>query len=163
MSLAVILVVDNIYRVITMRNAIHFLLIFVVLCASALVLPKPGGAALGRSADSVEADRTALSGVGGAVTVGNGYSVHQINYGGTAVREMFPRTARYSPLPGTEPDIPTSRSPGKLRGELRASAAGNDPPARGQASLAQSGRCCCSKMGPCTKLAWTRIRPGPDS
>ena len=87
MSLAISLVVDNIYRVITMRNAIRFLLIVVVLCASALVLSKPGGAAIGRSADSVEADRTALSGVGGAVTVGNGYSVHQINYGGTAARE----------------------------------------------------------------------------
>ena len=65
----------------------RLLLIAAILFASALVLPRPAGAALGGSADSVEADRAALSAVRGAVTAGNGYSIHEINYGGTVVRE----------------------------------------------------------------------------
>lgn len=44
-------------------------------------------ATLGESADSIESDRNALSAVRRATTVRNGYTVHEIISGSTAVRE----------------------------------------------------------------------------
>ena len=44
-------------------------------------------ATLGESTNSVESDREALSAVGGAITVHNGYTVHNLNSASTAIRE----------------------------------------------------------------------------
>jgi len=54
---------------------------------ASLFMVRPGDATLGGSADSVESDRIALSAGRGATTVQNGYTVQEINYGGTTVRE----------------------------------------------------------------------------
>lgn len=44
-------------------------------------------ATLGGTVDSVESDRKVLSAVQGQVTAGAGYTVHEIGYSGTTVRE----------------------------------------------------------------------------
>ena len=44
-------------------------------------------ATLGGTVDSVESDRKMLSAVPGQVTTGQGYTVHEIDYNGTTVRE----------------------------------------------------------------------------
>ena len=49
--------------------------------------PGRAQAALGGSVDSIESDRKVLSAVRGSTTVQSGYTVHEIDYPGTAVRE----------------------------------------------------------------------------
>ncbi len=57
------------------------LVLFVLLAAG------PARAALGESAGSVDSDVRSFSGVRGAETVGNGYTVQEFKYGETTVRE----------------------------------------------------------------------------
>jgi hypothetical protein len=58
-----------------------------LLLAAALGSAAPARASLGETVASVEADRKALSAVRGAVTSGPGYEVHEVQAGGTLVRE----------------------------------------------------------------------------
>ena len=66
---------------------------FFVLCLAFLfltaILPvRPGGASLGGSLDSVEADRRSLSAVSGGATAHRGYEVHEMRNDAVAVRSM---------------------------------------------------------------------------
>jgi hypothetical protein len=65
------------------------LLLCLVISAAILVAVRPALATLGRSADSVDSDRRALSSVHGGTTVHNGYSVQEIDDRGTTVREYI--------------------------------------------------------------------------
>jgi Protein of unknown function (DUF2844) len=71
----------------TMRKIFSRLLLCLAFSAAVLVTARSVRATLGGSADSVESDRRALFAVRGGTTVHNSYSVEEINYGGTAVRE----------------------------------------------------------------------------
>jgi hypothetical protein len=62
-------------------------LLCLVLCAAFLVLPLSARATLGGSADSVEADRAAFEGVRGVSIDRNAYTIDEIYYGATTVRE----------------------------------------------------------------------------
>ncbi len=57
------------------------------LLLAVIATPRPAGAVLGESADSVESDRMALSAGQGSTTAHTGYSVHQFDSGATTVRE----------------------------------------------------------------------------
>jgi hypothetical protein len=70
-----------------MKNISCRLLLCLAFSIASLFMVRPGDATLGQPADSVESDRIALSAVRGGTTVQNGYTVQEINYGGTAVRE----------------------------------------------------------------------------
>jgi hypothetical protein len=63
--------------------------LFLCLCLSValLVIARQTKATLGESADSVASDRKALSAVQRAITVRNGYTVHEFALDGTIVRE----------------------------------------------------------------------------
>jgi hypothetical protein len=69
-----------------MKRKDHVIWIFLALLTVALASGS-ALAALGGSADSVESDRTALSAVRRSVTPGPTYTVHEIAYDGTTVRE----------------------------------------------------------------------------
>lgn len=71
----------------TMRNMFCRLLLCLAFSAIVLVTVRPARATLGGSPDSVESDSRALSSVRGSTTFHNSYSVQEIDYGGTAVRE----------------------------------------------------------------------------
>jgi hypothetical protein len=77
----------NSLRESTMKNMFRRLLLCLAFTAAVLVTARPALAVLGGSADSVESDRRVLSAVRGGITLHNSYSVHEIDYGGTAVRE----------------------------------------------------------------------------
>jgi hypothetical protein len=70
-----------------MKNVSCRLLLCLAFSFASLFMVRPGDATLGQPADSVESDRIALSAVRGGTTMQNGYTVQEINYGGTAVRE----------------------------------------------------------------------------
>ena len=70
-----------------MNNTFHRLLLCIVSLTVFLFAVKSGNATLGGSVDSIESDRKVLSAVRGSVTVQNDYTVQEIDYGGTAVRE----------------------------------------------------------------------------
>ena len=70
-----------------MKNISCRLLLCLGFSIASLFMVRPGDAMLGGSADSVESDRIALSAVRGGTTMQNGYTVQEIDYGGTAVRE----------------------------------------------------------------------------
>ncbi len=72
-----------------MKRVCSSFLLFLALLASVLIAAQPCRAALGGTADSVESDRAALSAVHAATTVRNFYTVKEIDYGGTAVREYI--------------------------------------------------------------------------
>jgi hypothetical protein len=71
----------------TMREIFSRLLLCLAFSAAVLVTARPVRATLGGAADSVESDRRALFAVRGGTTVHNSYSVEEIDYGGTALRE----------------------------------------------------------------------------
>jgi hypothetical protein len=71
----------------TMKNMFCRLLLCLAFSAALLVTVRSALAALGGSADSVESDRRALFAVRGGTTAHKSYSVQEIDYGGTAVRE----------------------------------------------------------------------------
>jgi hypothetical protein len=71
----------------TMRNMFCRLLLCLAFSAVVLFAARSARATLGGSADSVESDRRALSAVRGGTTVHNSFSVEEIHYGATAVRE----------------------------------------------------------------------------
>jgi len=70
-----------------MKNISCRLLLCLGFSIASLFMVRPGDAMLGGSTDSVESDRIALSAGRGGTTTQNGYTVQEINYGGTAVRE----------------------------------------------------------------------------
>jgi hypothetical protein len=70
-----------------MKNMFRRLLLCLAFTATIAVTVPPALAVLGGSADSVESDRRVLSAARGVITLHNAYSVHEIDYGGTAVRE----------------------------------------------------------------------------
>jgi len=70
-----------------MKNISCRLFLCLAFSIASLFMVRPGDATLGQPADSVESDRIALSAVRGGTTMQNGYTVQEINYGGTAVRE----------------------------------------------------------------------------
>jgi Protein of unknown function (DUF2844) len=70
-----------------MKIKIYSLLLAFGLSAAIFATADRVLAALGESTDSVKADREALSTVRNAVTVRNGYAVHEIESDSTAVRE----------------------------------------------------------------------------
>ena len=70
-----------------MKNISRRLLLCLAFSIASLCMVRQGFATLGGSADSVESDRIALSAVRGTTTMQNGYTVQEIDYGGTAVRE----------------------------------------------------------------------------
>jgi hypothetical protein len=70
-----------------MNNTFHRLLLCIVSLTVFLFAVKSGNATLGGSVDSIESDRKVLSAVRGGVAVQNDYTVQEIDYGGTAVRE----------------------------------------------------------------------------
>jgi hypothetical protein len=72
---------------ITTRNMFWRLLLFLAFSAAVLVIERPALAVLGGTADSVESDRRALSAARGVTTLRNSYSVQEIDYRGTALRE----------------------------------------------------------------------------
>ncbi|MBJ6727385.1 DUF2844 domain-containing protein [Geomesophilobacter sediminis] len=63
-------------------------LAFPALLTGALLLPAIAGATLGGSVDSIKSDRKALSAAHRATTSGPGYTVEEIAYDGTTVREF---------------------------------------------------------------------------
>jgi hypothetical protein len=72
-----------------MNNISSRLLLCLVFSIASLFMVRPGDATLGQSADSVESDRRALSAGRGGMTMQSGYTVQEINYGGTTVREYL--------------------------------------------------------------------------
>jgi hypothetical protein len=70
-----------------MKNMFCRLLLCLAFSAAILVTVRPALAGLGGSADSVESDRRMLSAARGVTTIHKSYSVQEIHYGGTAVRE----------------------------------------------------------------------------
>ena len=70
-----------------MNNTFHRLLLCIAFLTVFLLAVKSGNATLGGSVDSIESDRKVLSAVRGGVAVQNDYTVQEIDYGGTAVRE----------------------------------------------------------------------------
>jgi hypothetical protein len=71
----------------TIKSMFCRLLLCLALSAGLLIPVRSARATLGGSADSVESDRRALFSVRGGTTVHNSYSVQEIDYGGTSVRE----------------------------------------------------------------------------
>ena len=72
-----------------MKTRIYFLLFFFGLSAAIFATAYRALAALGESTDSVKSDREALSAVRSAITVRNGYTVHEIESDSTTVREYI--------------------------------------------------------------------------
>ncbi len=72
-----------------MKNISRRLLLCLAFSLASLSMVRPGDATLGGSADSVESDRRALAADRGGTTAQNGYTVQEINYGGTTVREYI--------------------------------------------------------------------------
>ncbi len=62
-------------------------LLFLAFSAAVLVAARPCRAALGGGADSIESDMAALSAARGGTIVGSLYTIEEIDFGGTAVRE----------------------------------------------------------------------------
>ena len=70
-----------------MRTRIYLLFLGLGLSAAVFATAYRAHATLGESTDSVESDREALSAVGGAITVHNGYTVHNLSSESNAIRE----------------------------------------------------------------------------
>jgi hypothetical protein len=70
-----------------MRNVFCRLLLCLVFSVAVFITAPSARATLGGSADSVESDRRALFSLRGGTMVYNAYSVEEIDYGGTVVRE----------------------------------------------------------------------------
>ena len=70
-----------------MRTRIYCLFFGLVLSVAIFATAHRVDATLGESVDSVQSDREALSAVRGTITVGNGYTVQEIESDSTLVRE----------------------------------------------------------------------------
>jgi hypothetical protein len=70
-----------------MRNVFCRLLLCLVFSVAVFITAPSARATLGGSADSVESDRRALFSLRGGTMAYNAYSVEEIDYGGTVVRE----------------------------------------------------------------------------
>jgi uncharacterized protein DUF2844 len=70
-----------------MGKELSVLMLGLVLAAAVLATPRLVRATLGEPADSVAADRKALSAVRRATTVGIRYTVHEVESDSTVVRE----------------------------------------------------------------------------
>jgi hypothetical protein len=70
-----------------MKNMFCRVLLCLVVSVAVLVTSRSTLAALGGPADSVESDRRALHALRGGTTVNDSYSVQEMDYDGTALRE----------------------------------------------------------------------------
>jgi hypothetical protein len=75
-----------------MKKRIYSLFVALMLWVAIFATAHPVQAALGESDDSVESDRKALSAMRGAITVYNGYAIHQVDSDSTIVREYVSAT-----------------------------------------------------------------------
>ena len=70
-----------------MKKRIYFLFVALLLLVPIFAAARRAQAVLGESVDSVESDAKALSGVKGATTTRNGYTVHQVDSDSAIVLE----------------------------------------------------------------------------
>ncbi len=70
-----------------MKRKLHILFLCLILSMVVLAIAPLARGTLGESVDSVTSDQKALSAVKRATTVRNGYTVHEFELDGTAVRE----------------------------------------------------------------------------
>jgi hypothetical protein len=70
-----------------MKRTLYTLALGLGLCMAIVAAVQHAEAVLGESVESVESDRRVLSAVRGATTVRDGYTVHEVSSGATAVRE----------------------------------------------------------------------------
>jgi len=105
-------------------------------------------AVLGESVDSVESDRKVLSAVRGAMTVRNGYTIHQLSAGATTIREYVSPSGTVFAIAWnglTHPDL--TQLLGAYAGEYE-NALRETPRKRGQRALrVQANRVIVEKWG----------------
>ncbi len=72
-----------------MKKKSYQILLCLISLSAVLLMARPGNATLGQPEGSIESDRKALSGMHRMSTSQNGYTIQEIDCGGTAVREYL--------------------------------------------------------------------------